>query len=108
MRQSIKKQMRVSLGDWGIGLGLTAGVAVFGLIFTRIMLVAGEIELTDATLLTVIFGAFGAGLFFGRVYGPFAADEFSSAGWDGMCEKRFYCFLLHNRGCRNLWYGEYA
>ena len=33
MMQSIKKQIRLSLGDCGIGLGVTAGCVVFGLIF---------------------------------------------------------------------------
>ena len=63
MIQSIKKQIKLSLGDWAIGLGLTAGFMVFGMIFSRVMLVAGEIELADATLFTVFFGALGAGLF---------------------------------------------
>lgn len=41
MIQSIKKQIKLSLGDCGIGLGFTAGCVVFGLIFTQMMRVAG-------------------------------------------------------------------
>ena len=63
MVQSIKKQMKISLGDWGIGLGLTAGGVIFGLIFSRIMQAVDQIELADAALFTVVFGAFAAGLF---------------------------------------------
>lgn len=50
MIQSIKKQIKLSLGDCGIGLGVTAGCVVFGLIFTQMMRVAGPVEPAEMAL----------------------------------------------------------
>lgn len=63
MIQSIKKQIRLSLGDCGIGLGFTAGCVVFGLIFTQMMRVAGPVEPAEMALFTSVFGALGAGIY---------------------------------------------
>ena len=76
MMQSIKKQIKVSLGDWGIGLGFTAGCVVFGLIFTQMMRVAGPVEPAEMALFTSVFGVLGAGILYRFVYGVFTADEF--------------------------------
>lgn len=56
MIQSIKKQIKLSLGDCGIGLGVTAGCVVFGLIFTQMMRVAGPVEPAEMALFTSVFG----------------------------------------------------
>lgn len=61
--QSIKKQIKLSLGDCGIGLGVTAGCVVFGLIFTQMMRVAGPVEPAEMALLMSVFGALGAGIY---------------------------------------------
>lgn len=63
MIQSIKKQIKLSLGDCGIGLGFTAGCVVFGLIFTQMMRVAGPVEPAEMALFTSVFGALGAGIY---------------------------------------------
>ena len=63
MIQSIKKQIKLSLGDCGIGLGVTAGCVVFGLIFTQMMRVAGPVEPAEMALFTSVFGALGAGIY---------------------------------------------
>lgn len=63
MIQSIKKQIRLSLGDCGIGLGFTAGCVVFGLIFTQMMRVAGPVEPAEMAMFTSVFGALGAGIY---------------------------------------------
>lgn len=63
MIQSIKKQMKVSIADWGLGLAFTAGCVVFGLIFIWIMKAAGPVESEDEALITMAFGIFGAGIF---------------------------------------------
>ena len=63
MIQSIKKQMKISIADWGIGLAFTAGCVVFGLIFIWIMKAVGSIEPEDEALITMAFGIFGAGIF---------------------------------------------
>ena len=55
MIQSIKKQIKLSLGDCGIGLGVTAGCVVFGLIFTQMMRVAGPVEPAEMALFTSVF-----------------------------------------------------
>ena len=75
MIQSIKKQIKLSLGDCGIGLGVTAGCVVFGLIFTQMMRVAGPVDPAEMALFTSVFGALGAGIY-RFVYGVFTADKF--------------------------------
>lgn len=63
MIQSIRKQMKVSFGDWGIGLGFTAGCLVFGLIFSRIMMAIEPFEPAEEAALTVTFGTLGAAIY---------------------------------------------
>ena len=75
MIQSIKKQIRLSLGDCGIGLGFTAGCVVFGLIFTQMMRVAGPVEPADGNVYVGVRSA-GCRNLYRFVYGVFTTDKF--------------------------------
>ena len=76
MIQSIKKQIKLSLGDCGIGLGVTAGCVVFGLIFTQMMRVAWPGRTGRDGIVYVGVRSAGCRNLYRFVYGVFTADKF--------------------------------